>query len=78
MGNKRGLAYSYINTAATYRRQGNYEKAYEYNRKSYAILEEIADKTGMANASMGLATIYNEQEIFDKALIQYEIYFALV
>jgi tetratricopeptide (TPR) repeat protein/class 3 adenylate cyclase len=72
LGNKMGIARSFLNIGNIYSSQGNYTKAMEYFQKCMAIHEELGNKKGIANLLIANGNIYYNQGNYPQALEQFQ------
>lgn len=68
LGNKRGIASSFLNLGNVHLDKGNFEEAARDLKQSLKIYKELKDKSGIASALLQLGNIYMNRSNIDKAV----------
>lgn len=77
MGDKAGVANSYLNLSATYAKLDNYKNAMDFGLKSLSIAKEVGELRVERDMSENLSAIYERFGEDKKALEYYKIYIVL-
>ncbi len=74
VGDEQGMEMVYTNLSVAYFNLKKYKEAEEYGVNALQISQKLDDLKGIKESALALSNLYNVQEKYDKAIVNYKLY----